>query len=162
SNPSGLARVDASLATNLLGPTPTEAVSESSRRTAVRIRAPISGGAPNSSVAPRTSTNASSSAMGSTAGLCARRTSRNRFGWDWHGRQERLASSGKRSSDQTPDSPIRAQPVQTSRDEGDGSRDEGRPDQHQTSQDRDGDRTRHRRALLEHPHHAADPSSEIL
>ena len=79
SNPSGFARVDATLARNLLGPTPTEAVSESSPRTVARIRAPISAGAPNSSVAPPTSTNASSSEMGSTAGLWAMRTSRNRF-----------------------------------------------------------------------------------
>ena len=77
--PSGLARLVASLATNLVGATPTEQVMPRFPCTSARIRAAMRGGSPNRRTAPPTSRNASSSDMGSTSGVWAKRISRNRL-----------------------------------------------------------------------------------
>ncbi len=77
--PSGLHPSEASLATNFVDATPTEQVTPTSRSTSARIFAAIAAGGPNSEVAPPTSRKASSSEIGSTSGVWASSTSRNRF-----------------------------------------------------------------------------------
>ena len=67
--PFGLHSSEASFATNFVEATPTEHVTPTSRTTSARIFAAISGGEPNSIVAPETSRNASSSEIGSTSGV---------------------------------------------------------------------------------------------
>ena len=79
SRPSGLQPSEASLATNFVDATPTEHVTPTSRSTSARIFAAIADGGPNREVAPPTSRKASSSEIGSTSGVWASRTSRNRF-----------------------------------------------------------------------------------
>ncbi len=73
SMPSGLHRADASLATNLVGATPTEQVSCNSSTTRRRIAAAMSAGRPAARTLPRTSRNASSRESGSTSGVTSRR-----------------------------------------------------------------------------------------
>ena len=73
SRPSGLARVEPSLATNLVGATPTEQVSPCSSATRRADQPAISAGRPNSRGAPATSRNASSSESGSTSGVTSRK-----------------------------------------------------------------------------------------
>ena len=75
SSPSGLDRVDASLAMNLDGATPTEQVMPCCSAIVARISAPIPAGGPSRRMAPDTSRNASSSASGSTSGVTDRKTS---------------------------------------------------------------------------------------
>ena len=75
SSPSGLAGVEASLATNLVGATPTEQVMPCSSGTGARIVSPISAGRPSSRPAPATSRNASSRESGSTSGVTERNIS---------------------------------------------------------------------------------------
>ncbi len=75
SSPSGLERVDASLAMNLDGATPTEQVMPCCSAIVARISAPIRAGRPSRRMAPDTSRNASSSASGSTSGVTDRKTS---------------------------------------------------------------------------------------
>ena len=67
--PSGLARVEASLATNLVGATPTEQVSRSSCADPATDQHRDLGGRPSSRRAPATSRNASSMESGSTSGV---------------------------------------------------------------------------------------------
>ena len=69
SRPSGLQRVEASLATNLVLATPTEQVMPCCSATWRRISWPISAGRPSRRSAPETSRNASSRASGSTSGV---------------------------------------------------------------------------------------------
>jgi len=69
SNPSGLLRVEASLATNLLAATPTEQVMPCSSWTRSRINWPICRGEPSRRRAPEMSRNASSRLIGSTRGV---------------------------------------------------------------------------------------------
>ena len=83
SMPLGLQWSEASLATNFVGATPTEHVTPTSRSTSARMRAAIALGSPNSIVAPPTSRNASSREIGSTYGVWASSTSRNRFECVW-------------------------------------------------------------------------------
>jgi hypothetical protein len=73
SRPSGLQRVLASLATNLVEAAPTEQVRPVSACTRRRIMAPISAGEPKSPRAPATSRNASSMLSGSTSGVTSRK-----------------------------------------------------------------------------------------
>ena len=73
SMPFGFAFVDATLATNLFGATPTEQVIDCSASTRARIIAAISRGRPSRRTAPDTSRNASSSDNGSTAGVMSRK-----------------------------------------------------------------------------------------
>ena len=73
--PSGLQRVEASLATNLVVATPTEQVMPCSSDTRSRISAPISAGRPRRRTAPATSRNASSRDSGSTSGVIERKIS---------------------------------------------------------------------------------------
>jgi len=68
-----LQRAEASLATNLVGATPTEQVSASSSLTRARMPAAIAAGRPCSRAVPATSRNASSSERGSTSGVTSRR-----------------------------------------------------------------------------------------
>ena len=81
--PSGLHPSEASLATNLVGATPTEHVTPTSRSTSARILAAIVSGGPNNRSAPATSRNASSSEIGSTSGVNDSNTSRKRFECAW-------------------------------------------------------------------------------
>ena len=76
--PSGLRMSVASLAMNLLGPTPTLTVRPSSARVAARIAAPISGPVPSSRLLPVQSTNASSTLSASTSGENRPRIAMNR------------------------------------------------------------------------------------
>ena len=68
-NPSGLRRSDAILATSFVLATPTEAVSPTSARVSSLIRRAIDGPSPNSAADPVTSRNASSIEIGSTSGV---------------------------------------------------------------------------------------------
>ena len=69
SRPSGLPRVEASLARNLLPATPTVRARPASSRTRSRSSLAAATASPNSARAPRTSRNASSRASGSTSGV---------------------------------------------------------------------------------------------
>ena len=73
SRPSGLHRVEATLATNFVLATPTEQVTPWASTTCARIIAAIAAGAPSRRRAPATSRNASSSESGSTSGVTARK-----------------------------------------------------------------------------------------
>ena len=75
SSPSGLARADASLATNFVAATPTEQVMPCSSTTRARISSPIARAPPRRRRAPPTSRNASSRASGSTSGVTDRKIS---------------------------------------------------------------------------------------
>jgi hypothetical protein len=68
-NPSGLAALDATLATNLVGPMPTEQVICCSSDTTARTYSPICAGPPNIRTAPVRSRNASSIDADSTTAL---------------------------------------------------------------------------------------------
>ena len=69
SSPSGLALVEANLAINFVGATPTEQVMFSCANTFSRNLFPISVGVPNNFLEPDTSRNASSTLSGSTKGV---------------------------------------------------------------------------------------------
>ncbi len=69
SKPSGLHRLEASLATNLLGATPTEQVTPCSSYTVSRMRWPMLAGLPSRRTEPPTSRNASSRLIGSIRGV---------------------------------------------------------------------------------------------
>jgi hypothetical protein len=66
-----LQRVEAILATNLVGATPTEQVMPCSATTRARMLLAIAAGVPSRLSAPETSRKASSSASGSTSGVIA-------------------------------------------------------------------------------------------
>jgi hypothetical protein len=68
-----LARVEASLATNLVEATPTEQVMPCSSWTRSRICSAITAGGPSRRTAPETSRNASSRLSGSTTGVTSRK-----------------------------------------------------------------------------------------
>jgi hypothetical protein len=72
SSPSGLARVEASLATNFVPATPTEQVIPCSSKTRARMYSPISAASPSRRPAPDTSRKASSMLSGSTSGVIDR------------------------------------------------------------------------------------------
>jgi hypothetical protein len=72
SSPSGLDAVEASLATNLVGATPTEQVMPCSSKTRARMYSPISAASPSRRPAPATSRKASSRDSGSTSGVIDR------------------------------------------------------------------------------------------
>ena len=74
-SPSGLAARDATLATNLLGPMPTEQVICCSSATVARRRSPIATAEPCIRSAPVTSRNASSTEADSTTALTELNTS---------------------------------------------------------------------------------------
>ena len=74
SSPSGLDRVEASLARNFVGATPTEQVMPCSSAIRARIHSPIQAGRPSRRQAPPTSRNASSMDSGSTSGVIDRNT----------------------------------------------------------------------------------------
>ena len=75
SSPSGLARPEASLATNFVAATPTEQVIRCSSATRSRSSRAISAGGPSRRTAPATSRKASSRLSGSTAGVTDRKIS---------------------------------------------------------------------------------------
>ena len=68
-----MARVDASLAMNFVGATPTEHGSRCSSRTRRRMSSAIPAGRPSNRCAPDTSRNASSRDSGSTSGVTSRK-----------------------------------------------------------------------------------------
>lgn len=72
SSPSGLERVEASLATNLVPATPTEQVMPCSSNTRARMCSPMATGSPSRRPEPETSRNASSRLSGSTSGVIVR------------------------------------------------------------------------------------------
>ena len=73
SRPSGLARVEASLATNFVEATPTLQVMPCSSCTRERIASAMTAGGPSRRIAPATSRNASSRLSGSTSGVTSRK-----------------------------------------------------------------------------------------
>ena len=75
SSPSGLARAEASLATNLVEATPTEQVIRCSSATRARIGRADGGGLPSRRTEPATSRKASSRHSGSTSGVTGAKTS---------------------------------------------------------------------------------------
>ncbi len=75
SRPSGLLRVEASLATNFVDAMPTEQVMPCSSATRSRISWPITAGRPSRRTAPETSRKASSRDNGSTIGVIDRKIS---------------------------------------------------------------------------------------
>ncbi len=74
SRPSGLARVEASFATNFVDATPTEQVMPCSSWTRERMSSAMTAGGPSRRTAPETSRNASSRLSGSTSGVTSRNT----------------------------------------------------------------------------------------